>query len=251
MLTVNNVVKRFKNKTVLKGVSFEVKGKEIVAILGRSGGGKTTLLRCINGLETNEQGTIQIDSAFMTKEENGKMVYANKQQKREFRKQMGLVFQNYNLFPHLSVLENIIEAPIHAFGVGKEEAIKKARELLEIMDLSDKENEYPCQLSGGQKQRVAIARACALDPKILCLDEPTSALDPELTGTIANTIQMLSEVEQCAIVLVTHDIPFVERVADRVIFLVEGEIAADCTKEEFFQSTDERVQSFISTMGAE
>lgn len=251
MLTVSNVVKKFKDKTVLKGVSFEIKGQEIVAILGRSGGGKTTLLRCINGLEKNEQGTIQIDSAFMTKEENGQMLYANKQQKREFRKHMGLVFQSYNLFPHLSVLENMIEAPIHAFGIAKKDAINKARTLLEVMDLADKENEYPFQLSGGQKQRVAIARACVLDPKILCLDEPTSALDPELTGTIAHTIQKLSEIEKCSIVLVTHDIPFVERIADRVIFLVEGEIVVDCSKEEFFHSTDERVRSFISTMGAE
>ena len=248
MLIVKDVIKKFKDKTVLKGVSFEIKGQEIVAILGRSGGGKTTLLRCINGLETNEQGTIQIGSDFMTKEENGKMIYANKQQKRAFRKQMGLVFQNYNLFPHLSVLENIIEAPVYAFGVSKDVAIQKARKLLEILDLVDKENEYPFQLSGGQKQRVAIARACALDPKILCLDEPTSALDPELTGTIAQTIRVLSEMEQCAVVLVTHDIPFVERIAERVIFLVEGEIAVDCSKDEFFQSTDKRIRSFISTM---
>lgn len=246
MLIVKNVSKKFKDKQVLKDISFQVNPQEIVAILGRSGGGKTTLLRCINGLETNETGTIQIDSAFMTKEENGHMIYANRSQKRDFRKQMGLVFQNYNLFPHLSVVENIIEAPVHAYGVPKPKAVEKARELLKIMDLADREAAYPFQLSGGQKQRVAIARACAMDPKILCLDEPTSALDPELTETIAKTIERLSQIEKCAVLVVTHDIPFVERIANRVIFLVEGEIVADCSKEEFFQSTDERVKNFIT-----
>ena len=246
MLIVKNVSKKFKDKQVLKDISFQVDEQEIVAILGRSGGGKTTLLRCINGLETNENGTIQIDSAFMTKEENGKMIFANRNQKREFRKRMGLVFQNYNLFPHMSVLENIIEAPVHAYGISKQQAIAKANELLSIMDLADRGAAYPCQLSGGQKQRVAIARACAMNPKILCLDEPTSALDPELTEAIAKTIERLSQIEKCAVLLVTHDISFVERVADRVIFLVEGEIIADCSKEEFFQATDERVRNFIT-----
>ena len=207
--------------------------------------GAERIFKLIDEPAEEDNGYVTLVNA---KEENGKMIYANKQQKRAFRKQMGLVFQNYNLFPHLSVLENIIEAPVYAFGVSKDVAIQKARKLLEILDLADKENEYPFQLSGGQKQRVAIARACALDPKILCLDEPTSALDPELTGTIAQTIRVLSEMEQCAVVLVTHDIPFVERIAERVIFLVEGEIAVDCSKDEFFQSTDKRIRSFISTM---
>ncbi len=162
------------------------------------------------------------------------------------RKKIGLVFQNYNLFPHMSVMENIIEAPINAFGIPKKEAKDKALELLNIMGLADKKDSYPFELSGGQKQRVAIARACALNPKIMCLDEPTSALDPELREGIANIIEDLAK-DDMGVLIITHDMAFAERVANKVIFMEDGQIVKEASKEDFFNNLeDERIKRFIT-----
>ena len=181
MLNIRGLKKSFGNTTVLKGVDLDVMEGEIVVIVGPSGGGKTTLLRVITGLETCEEGTIEIAGDLLCK--NGK--YADKKSINAIRKNIGLVFQGFNLFPHKSVLENIIEAPIRVLGEKKENAIKNAMEILTFLGLADKAKNYPCELSGGQKQRVAIGRALALNPKLMCFDEPISALDPSLTKMIS------------------------------------------------------------------
>ncbi|HHY13735.1 MAG TPA: amino acid ABC transporter ATP-binding protein, partial [Thermoanaerobacterales bacterium] len=185
VLKAENLYKSFKNNTVLKGVSFELKKGEILAVIGPSGAGKTTILRCINNLTKCDRGTIMVDNMYLCKDDGEKSIYPKSDKMLQVRKKLGLVFQNFNLFPHMSVMENIIEAPINVFGVGKRDARGKAKFLLEMLGLEDKADSYPFQLSGGQKQRAAIARACALNPKVMCLDEPTSALDPELREGIA------------------------------------------------------------------
>ncbi|WP_088042842.1 amino acid ABC transporter ATP-binding protein [Bacillus sp. EAC] len=213
MLKVNSLTKRFGKQTVLKEVSFEVKKGEIVTLLGQSGAGKTTILRCINGLESFNSGTIDIDGQKINSQKDFLKV----------RKDVGLVFQNYNLFPHKTVLENIIEAPILVLGLNNEEATKQALKLLEQVGLGEKANAYPFELSGGQQQRVAIARACALQPKILCFDEPTSALDPELTKGIATIIKNLAK-EDMSILVITHDMEFAQNVSTRTLLVKEGKI---------------------------
>jgi len=213
MLKVNSLTKRFGKQTVLKEVSFEVKKGEIVTLLGQSGAGKTTILRCINGLESFNSGTIDIDGQKINSQKDFLKV----------RKDVGLVFQNYNLFPHKTVLENIIEAPILVLGLNNEEATKQALKLLEQVGLGEKANAYPFELSGGQQQRVAIARACALQPKILCFDEPTSALDPELTKGIATIMKNLAK-EDISILVITHDMEFAQNVSTRTLLVKEGKI---------------------------
>lgn len=189
MLKIRGLKKSFGNNTVLKGVDLDIMEGEILVIVGPSGGGKTTLLRVITGLETCEEGTIEIAGDVLCK--NGK--YADKKSINAIRKNIGLVFQGFNLFPHKSVLENIIEAPIRVLGEKKESAIENAIEILTFLGLADKSKNYPCELSGGQKQRVAIGRALALNPKLMCFDEPTSALDPSLTKDVATLIKSLSQ----------------------------------------------------------
>ncbi|NLP45534.1 MAG: amino acid ABC transporter ATP-binding protein [Epulopiscium sp.] len=245
VLQVDGLHKSFDGKTVLKDVSFQLKAGEILAIIGPSGAGKTTILRCINALEKSDRGTIKIDGTYLCRDDN-KSIYATNEEMKTIRKKIGLVFQNYNLFPHMSVMENIIEAPINAFGVSKKEAMDKAVELLNIMGLLDKKDSYPFELSGGQKQRVAIARACALNPKIMCLDEPTSALDPELREGIANIIEDLAK-DNMGILIITHDMAFAERVANKVIFMENGQIVTEASKEDFFNHLkDERIKRFIT-----
>lgn len=246
VLKVQGLYKSFKGKPVLKDVNFELNQGEILAILGRSGVGKTTVLRCINNLVKSDRGTIKVDGMYLCRDDNGNIVYANPPEILEIRKKVGMVFQNFNLFPHMSVLGNIIEAPINVFGIARKEAEKRAMDLMETLELSDKATSYPFELSGGQKQRVAIARACALNPKIMCLDEPTSALDPELREGIASTIENLAQ-EGMGVLIITHDMNFAQRVAHRIIFMDEGQIIKECSKEEFFNNIDnERIKSFIS-----
>jgi len=246
VLEVDGLNKSFGDKTVLRDVSFQLDTKEILAIIGPSGAGKTTILRCINALEKSDGGTVKIDGGYLCKDDDSGSIYASNEEMKSIRKSIGLVFQNYNLFPHMSVMENIIEAPINVIGVSKQEAEQRAMELLESMGLVDKKDSYPFQLSGGQQQRVAIARACALNPKIMCLDEPTSALDPELREGIANVIQGLAG-DDMGVLIITHDMAFAERVADRIIFMEEGEIVKEGSNEDFFGNLrDSRIRRFIS-----
>ncbi len=244
MVSVSNLKKNFGKNEVLKDISLEIKDGEIISIIGSSGSGKSTLLRCMNQLETIDSGEIKIDGQTMVSMENGHPVYASKNTLREIRMKTGLVFQNFNLFPHFSVLRNIIEAPVQVCKLPKDQAIEEARELLKKLGLSDKENSYPCELSGGQSQRVSIARALALKPKVLFFDEPTSALDPELTGEVLKVIKSLTEYHM-TMVIVTHEMEFAREISDRMIFMDQGVIVEDATPEEMFQSENERVRSFL------
>ena len=217
VIRVEALSKSFGRLEVLKNVSFTVNRGEVVAIIGPSGSGKSTLLRCVTHLEMVNDGSISLDGKDMVR--NG--VYAHADVLREICLKMGLVFQNFNLFPHFSVERNITEAQIHVLRRSKNEAAARAAVLLEKMGLSDKARSYPFELSGGQQQRVSIARALALDPQVLFFDEPTSALDPELTGDILKVIRDLAA-EKMTMVIVTHEIPFAREVADRVLFMDSG-----------------------------
>ena len=245
VLEVKNISKSFGNLPVLKDISFNVGVGEVVAIIGPSGSGKSTLLRCINQLEKADSGEINVDGLNMFRTENGKCSYASKKTLRDIRLKIGLVFQNYNLFPHFSVMQNIIEAPCHVLKTPKKEAVEKAEELLGKMGLETKGNAYPCELSGGQQQRVSIARALALNPKILFFDEPTSALDPELTGEILKVIKELAK-ENMTMVIVTHEMAFARDVANHVIFMDDGYIVEEGTPDEVFGNTqNERTKQFL------
>lgn len=219
MLKVSGLKKSFGNTEVLKSVDIEVNEGEILVVVGPSGGGKTTLLRIANMLEVCDEGTIEINGKLLCK--NGQ--YVDKKSIKDIRRDVGLVFQGFNLFPHMSVIENITEAPIKVLGESKDEAIRKAREILSFLGLSDKENNYPFELSGGQKQRVAIGRALALEPKLMCFDEPTSALDPGLTDEVAKVIRSLSK-KGMSMLIITHDMSFAEKVSDRIVSMSEGKI---------------------------
>lgn len=245
ILEVTNLYKSFKGISVLKGLNFSMNKGEILGVLGSSGGGKTTLLRCINNLEKADRGSINIGGKFLCKDSSDGSLYSSIDEINIIRRKLGLVFQNFNLFPHLTVLENIIEAPINAFKEDKEEAVKNAKNILRSLNLIDKIDSYPFELSGGQKQRAAIGRALALNPEILCFDEPTSALDPELTEGVAKIIQNLSE--NRGILLITHDVNFAKRVCSRIIFIDNGEIIEDRLKDEFFNNPiEEKSKNFIN-----
>lgn len=246
-LKVEGLYKSFNGNNVLNNISFEVKKGEIVTVIGPSGAGKTTLLRCINGLEKCDNGTIKIDDNYLCKDSSEKAIYCSTQDMVTIRKNVGFVFQNFNLFPHMSVLENIIEAPMQVKKMDKKEAKDKALSLLDKLGLSDKASSYPFQLSGGQKQRVAIARACALDPVVMCFDEPTSALDPEMREGIANIIEGLAG-ENMAILIITHDMAFAKRVSHRMMFIENGKIAAEGKRENQFEDLDnERIMNYINS----
>jgi polar amino acid transport system ATP-binding protein len=219
MLKIRNLKKSFGNTQVLKGINLEIKKGEILVVVGNSGGGKTTLLRCVNELEHCDEGDIEINGKVLCK--NGK--YVGKKELKEIRKDIGLVFQNFNLFPHMTVLENLIEAPQKVLGWKKDDAIKKAEETLGFLNLIEKKNNYPFELSGGQKQRVAIGRALVLEPKIMCFDEPTSALDPGLTGEVANLIKSLST-KGMSMMIITHDMEFAKDVSDRIVSMDKGQL---------------------------
>jgi len=247
MIRAINIYKRFKDLEVLKGISLEVKKGEVVAIIGPSGSGKSTLLRCINRLEIIDRGSIEIEGEPMVvTDSSGKSRYVKESDIRRIRKKMGMVFQSFNLFPHKTVLGNIIEAPIIVNGEKKEDAIRKAEKLLIKVGLIDKRDSYPSQLSGGQKQRVAIARALAMNPDIMLFDEPTSALDPELTGEVLKVMKDLAQ-EHMTMLVVTHEMGFAREVADRVVFMDNGEIIEEGRPEDIFSNPRHaRTQAFLS-----
>lgn len=246
ILTVEGLSKSFGANQVLEDVSFKVGKGEVVAIIGPSGSGKSTLLRCLNLLETVDKGTVTVSGDNMvTTGESGKPVYPPENALKKIRLRLGMVFQDYNLFPHFSVLQNVTEAPIRVAGINPSEAKKTALGLLEKMGLSDKADAYPYQLSGGQSQRVAIARALAMNPDILFFDEPTSALDPELTGEVLKVIRALAA-ENMTMVVVTHEMGFAQEVADRVIFMDKGHIVEEgAPKDVFTNPSNERTREFI------
>lgn len=244
LLELNHVEKSFGGAAVLKDISLSVEEGEILSIIGPSGSGKSTLLRCATMLETMDSGEVIYLGKRAVRAENGRSEWAPKRELREIQSQYGLVFQNFNLFPHYSALKNIADAPIHVQKRNRDEVYEEARELLKKMGLEDKEDAYPCQLSGGQCQRVAIARALALKPKILFFDEPTSALDPELTGEVLRVIKSLAELD-IAMVIVTHEMAFAREISDRVIFMAGGVIVEEGTPKQVFDSGNERTKSFL------
>lgn len=219
MLKLRKIKKSFGNLDVLKSIDLDIDEKEIVVLVGPSGGGKTTLLRIINMLERCHSGYIEVNGKVLCNDGR----YIDKKSMMEISKDVGMVFQNFNLFPHKSVIENIIEGPMRVLKKSKEQSKSEAREILSFLGLSEKEDSYPHQLSGGQKQRVAIGRALAMEPKLMCFDEPTSALDPELTEEVANVIKMLSK-KGMTMLIITHDMTFAEKVASRIISMDNGEI---------------------------
>ncbi len=247
MLEAKNLKKSFGDNEVLKNISFDVNKGEVLAIIGPSGSGKSTLLRSITQLETVDSGEIIICGDTLCKnDDNGNAVYASKKEKAAISRHLGLVFQNFNLFPHFSVMRNITEAQRKVLGRDREESEKIALELLKKMGLEGRENSYPCELSGGQQQRVSIARALALSPDILLFDEPTSALDPELTQEILKVMRSLAA-EKMTMVVVTHEMLFAKSVADKVIFMDNGYIIEYGTPDEVFhKSTNERTKAFLS-----
>ncbi|MBE6847915.1 MAG: amino acid ABC transporter ATP-binding protein [Ruminococcus sp.] len=246
MLEVKHLRKSFGSLEVLKDISFTVNSGDVVAVIGPSGSGKSTLLRCINQLEKATDGEICVcGKEMLVKNPKGNVTYTDPKTLREIRLHIGLVFQNFNLFPHFTVLRNITEAPIHVLKQNRAEAEKNAMILLEKMGLSAKANAYPCELSGGQQQRVSIARALALHPDVLFFDEPTSALDPELTGEILKVIRELAA-EGMTMVIVTHEMAFARDVADRVIFMENGIIVEEGTPDVLFsENASERTKQFL------
>ena len=244
LLEMKNIKKEFNGLKVLKDISLHVKEGEIVSIIGPSGSGKSTLLRCATMLTDVDSGEITYMGKKTVWMENGKPVTPPKKELKEICSCFGLVFQNFNLFPHYSVMKNITDAPIHVQKRDKTEVYQEARELLAKMGLSDKEDAYPCQLSGGQCQRVAIARALALNPKILFFDEPTSALDPELTGEVLRVIRSLADLH-ITMVIVTHEMNFAREISDRIIFMDQGVIAVEGTPEQVFSSDNSRMKEFL------
>ena len=246
ILQMNGIKKSFGSNEVLKDISLQVDSGEVVSIIGPSGSGKSTLLRCATFLETIDSGEIiYMDKQAVTTGANGQAVYVGKNELTQVKRYFGLVFQQFNLFPHYSVLKNIMDAPIHVQKRPKEEVHQEAMELLRKMDLEARADAYPCQLSGGQQQRVAIARALALKPEILFFDEPTSALDPELTGEVLKVIRQLAE-EKMTMVVVTHEMPFARAVSNRVIFMDKGFIVEQGDPEEVFGNPQqERTKQFL------
>ena len=250
---MRNARKAFRALEVLKGVSLKVEKDEVVSIIGPSGGGKSTILRCATLLETMDSGTLAYGENVATREENGKSVYAGKAALARVRRQFGLVFQQFDLFPHYTVLKNVCDAPISVQK--RDRAEVEAMALLDKMGLKGKENAYPYQLSGGQQQRVAIARALAMKPEILFFDEPTSALDPLLTGEVLRVIRSLAD-EHMTMVIVTHEMPFARAVSDRVVFLDGGVIVEQGSPEQVFENpqqerTKEFLQSYRETSSAQ
>lgn len=246
-LEMNNIKKSFGDLQVLKDISLTVHEGEVLSIIGPSGSGKSTLLRIATMLETMDSGSIKYMGDEALYVENGVHHYAKAQELREIKKNFGLVFQSFNLFPHKNVMQNLIDAPIHVQKRNKDEVIREAKALLEKMGLADKESYYPSQLSGGQQQRVAIARALALKPKVLFFDEPTSALDPELTGEVLKVIKALAE-EKMTMVIVTHEMSFAKNISDRIIFMDKGVIAVEGTPDEVFDSKQKRIQEFLGKL---
>ena len=243
-----NIWKKFNNLEVLKGIDLEVNEGEVVAVIGPSGGGKSTLLRCLNKLETVDKGSITIDGEELCRETSGGTEYVKNNDVRRIACKMGMVFQQFNLFPHMTVLENLIEAPVNVQKRDKAEVIKEAEILLAKVGLSDKRDVYPRKLSGGQQQRVAIARALAMKPAIMLFDEPTSSLDPELTGEVLRTMRELAD-EKMTMVVVTHEMGFAREVATKVVFMADGHVQEQGSPEEIFVNPkNERLKSFLKVI---
>ncbi|MGO4270893.1 amino acid ABC transporter ATP-binding protein [Paenibacillus sp. TAF58] len=248
MIVVNHLSKRFDALAVLQDINLRIHFGEIVVLLGPSGSGKSTLLRCLNGLEEPDAGSIRVDNILWDNSMNAPM---KKKAIRELRNLTGMVFQSFNLFPHLTVLENVITAPVTVKNMPKEQAIELAESLLLKVGLVGKKHEYPSRLSGGQQQRVAIARALAMQPQIMLFDEPTSALDPELTGEVLTVMRQLAN-EGMTMIVVTHEMKFAQEVANRVIFMSEGVIQEEGAPEQFFvQPQTERARKFLRQMAQE
>lgn len=246
LLEMNHVKKEFDGLGVLKDISLSVEEGEVISIIGPSGSGKSTLLRCATMLETMDGGELIYmgEKAAWDSVDSAKCVYASKADLKRIRGYFGLVFQNFNLFPHYSVMKNITDALISVDKISKEEAAERAEKLLAQLGLAEKKDAYPFQLSGGQQQRVSIARALAKQPKILFFDEPTSALDPELTVEVLKVIKELAK-EHMTMIIVTHEMQFAKEVSDRIIFMEDGVIKEQGTPEELFGTENERVQEFI------
>ncbi|ABV63951.2 MULTISPECIES: amino acid ABC transporter ATP-binding protein [Bacillus] len=239
LIRVEKLNKHFGELHVLKDIDLTVYENDVVVLIGASGSGKSTLLRCMNFLEIKNDGEIIID---------GSPVHPKRDQLNEMRQKIGMVFQHFNLFPHKTVLENIIEAPVMVKKTKKNQAVSEANVLLEKVGLADKANVYPSKLSGGQKQRVAIARALAMKPDVMLFDEPTSALDPELVGEVLQTMKSLAK-EGMTMVIVTHEMGFAKEVADRVVYMHEGRIVEEGTPSELFDSPrEERTKLFLSSI---
>ena len=248
LLEIENLGKSFGNLEVLKNISMSVEKGEVVAIIGPSGSGKSTLLRCATLLETMDKGSLKINGQVAACEVNGRSEYVSKSELTKIKNSFGLVFQQFNLFPHFSVLKNVCDAPVVVEKRDKNQVRKEAMELLEKVGLSGKENSYPCQLSGGQQQRVAIARALAMKPEILFFDEPTSALDPEITAGILKVLRQLAD-ENMTMVIVTHEIDFARKVADRVIFMDEGVIIEEGDPKQVLDNpSNERTKAFLQKL---
>ena len=247
-IKATNIWKKFNNLEVLKGIDLEVNEGEVVAVIGPSGGGKSTLLRCLNKLETIDKGSITIDGEELCRETSGGTEYVKNNDVRRIACKMGMVFQQFNLFPHMTVLENLIEAPVNVQKRDKAEVIKEAEVLLAKVGLSDKREVYPRKLSGGQQQRVAIARALAMKPAIMLFDEPTSSLDPELTGEVLRAMRELAD-EKMTMVVVTHEMGFAREVATKVVFMADGHVQEQGSPEEIFiNPKNERLKSFLKVI---
>ena len=247
-IEMKNIRKDFGKNTILHSVNMNLDKGQVISIIGPSGAGKRTLLRCLNHLEIIQGGSICVDGEYLAKEENGKVVYAPENEIRGILLRMGMVFQSFNLFPHMTVLDNILAAPIYVKGKKRAELLPLAETLLEKVGLSNKKDVYPGRLSGGQKQRVAIARALAMNPDIMLFDEPTSALDPELTGEVLKTIQRLAD-ENMTMAIVTHEMAFAKSVSDKILFMVDGKVEEEGTSEQIFENPQsERTKAFLKSI---
>lgn len=248
-VNMERIEKRFNNQTVLRDVSLKMNRGEIVSIIGPSGSGKSTFLRCLGQLETIDGGSITVDgSVLASTDANGTVNYASQETQHDLLLRMGMVFQSFNLFPHMTVLDNIMIAPRMVKGMKDEDILPIAEQLLKKVGLWEKRDMYPSRLSGGQQQRVAIARALAMNPEIMLFDEPTSALDPELTGEVLKTIKQLAD-DHMTMIIVTHEMNFAREVSDRVIFMADGVIQEEGTPEQIFNNPQNaRTKAFLDNM---
>ena len=251
-LQATDIHKRFGDNEVLKGVSLQARAGDVISIIGSSGSGKSTFLRCLNLLEKPNQGRIVVagEELKLQAGKHGELAAVDAQQLQRLRTKLAMVFQHFNLWAHMTVLQNIIEAPMHVMGIGKEEAIARARKYLALVDLKQKEDAYPAHMSGGQQQRVAIARALAMEPEVLLFDEPTSSLDPELVGEVLQTILALAN-EGRTMLLVTHELGFAYHFATKVVFLADGQLHETGTPDEVLKHPkQERTQRFLERFTA-
>lgn len=251
-LSVKNIQKSFGSLQVLKGISLDAHEGDVISILGASGSGKSTFLRCINLLETPDSGEITVagEPVIMRKRRDGREEPADHRQVDRIRSELGMVFQNFNLWSHMTILQNLIEGPVHVLKRPRAECIEEAEALLEKVGIADKRHHYPAHLSGGQQQRAAIARALAMKPKVMLFDEPTSALDPELVGEVLRVLRALAE-EGRTMLVVTHEMGFARNVSNRVVFVHQGLVEADGTPDELFgELKSDRFRQFVSGLGA-